>query len=312
MRLVFAGTPEFAAQALGALVQAGHEVTAVLCQPDRPSGRGQKLVHGPVKRLALRLGLNVLQPASLRDESVQAQLTQQRAEVWVVAAYGLLLPPAVLDLPRLGCLNIHASLLPRWRGAAPIQRALLAGDHQTGVAIMRMEAGLDTGPVLRQSILPIGPRETGGSLQDRLATAGATLVLESLADLATDLASARPQPTEGVLYAAKIRKEEARLDWTLPALTLDRVVRAFDPTPGARCLWQDQLIRIGSAAADDTDGGALGAAPPGTVLAVGDAVSVATGAGMLRLHHLQRPGGRMLPAREFLQSCPWSTGTRLD
>ena len=308
MRLVFAGTPVFAAQALSAILTAGHQVVAVLCQPDRPAGRGQKLVHGPVKALALTHGLPVLQPPSLREPEVQAALAALSVEVWVVAAYGLLLPPAVLALPIHGCLNIHASLLPRWRGAAPIQRALLAGDAQTGVAIMQMEAGLDTGPILRERVLEIGPRETAAELHDRLAAAGAQLVVESLADLSADQAAARPQASAGVEYAAKIRKEEARLDWRLSAVQLDRVVRAFDPAPGARLQWQEQAIRIGASEplVADVD------AAPGTVLSLAQGVDVATGAGALRLLRLQRPGGRLLPWREFLHACPWTVGVRLD
>ncbi|MDE3010340.1 MAG: methionyl-tRNA formyltransferase [Pseudomonadota bacterium] len=310
MRLVFAGTPVFAARALQALLEAGHEVAAVLCQPDRPAGRGQKLGHGPVKALALAHGLPVLQPASLRDAGIQATLAALHADVWVVAAYGLLLPPEILAQPRFGCLNIHASLLPRWRGAAPIQRALLAGDAETGVDIMQMEAGLDTGPVLREGRLAITAHETGGSLHDRLAALGAELVVATLAQLPEALAQARAQTSEGVLYAAKLSKDEARLDWRQAAALLDRVVRAFDPVPGARLHWDSQLIRVG--AAETVPASEVPAPAPGTVLALDGGVQVQTGQGVLRLLRLQRPGGRMLPAREFLQSCPWQPGMRLD
>ena len=310
MRLVFAGTPAFAARALEAVLAAGHQVPAILCQPDRPAGRGQRLAHGPVKALAIERGLLVLQPVSLRAPAVQAELAQLDADVWVVAAYGLLLPPEVLALPRQACLNIHASLLPRWRGAAPIQRALLAGDTHTGIAIMRMEAGLDTGPVLRQAVTRIQSVDTSGSLHERLALLGAQLLVQSLAHLDHDLAAARPQSAEGIVYAAKVRKEEARLDWAQPALQLERVVRAFDPAPGARFQLGQELVHVGAAEARSEDAVAPGTVP-GTVLDVGAGVRVATGAGTLRLLRLQRPAGRMLPAREFLQACRLDPGVRL-
>ncbi len=311
MRLIFAGTPAFAACALEALLAAGHRIVAVLCQPDRPAGRGQQRLPGPVKTLALAHALPVLQPVSLREPAVQTELAALAPELWVVAAYGLLLPAAVLAQPRFGCLNIHASLLPRWRGAAPIHRALLAGDAETGVAIMRMETGLDTGPVLREARLAIAERETGGSLHDRLAKLGAELIVTSLSHLEADLAGAREQSDQGVLYAAKISKSEARLDWQQPAQVLDRVVRAFDPAPGARLHWGELAIRVGAAEPLEA-APATADLPAGTVVSIDQGICVQTGAGLLRLLRLQRPGGRMLPAREFLQSCPWTPGIQLD
>ena len=311
MRLIFAGTPVFAARALQALVDAGHQVVAVLCQPDRPAGRGQKLVAGPVKTLALQLGLPVLQPLSLRDAAIQAELAALQAEVWVVAAYGLLLPAEVLAQPPFGCLNIHASLLPRWRGAAPIQRAILAGDTETGVGIMQMETGLDTGAVLREQRVPISLQDTGSTLHDRLAALGATLIVDSLANLAHDRAHARPQSADGLLYAAKLRKEEGHIDWSQPTVHLQRLVRAFDPVPGARFSWQGQPVRVAHPVAHPPS--SLTPAPaPGTVLAAGSTLAVATGDGVLHLHQLQRPGGRMQPVREFLQAVPLQPGDCLE
>ena len=318
MRLIFAGTPVFAAHALQALVDAGHQVLAVLCQPDRPSGRGHKLVAGPVKALALQLGLPVLQPHSLRQPDIQTRLAALQADVWVVAAYGLLLPAEILAQPPFGCLNIHGSLLPRWRGAAPIQRAILAGDAETGVDIMQMEVGLDTGPVLLEGRLPISLNDTGTSVHDRLARLGAELIVHALSDLPAHLARARAQPEDGVLYAAKLRKEEAQIDWTLPADHLQRLIRAFDPVPGARFAWQGQQIRVAMPRTEPTmavpSGQAAGQTlvAPGTVIAVDDSLAIATGEGILHLHRLQRPGGRMLPAREFLQAVPLHPGDRLE
>ncbi len=231
MKLIFAGTPEFAAQALDAIIAAGHEVALVLTQPDRPSGRGLALRASPVKERALAAGIGVFQPPTLRDVAAQETIRAVGAEAMVVAAYGLILPQVVLDMPRFGCINIHASLLPRWRGAAPIQRALLAGDAETGVCIMQMEAGLDTGPVLSSGELSIADDDTAATLHDKLAALGAELIVDALARL--PLAPC-PQPDAGVTYAAKIEKAEAPLDWRLPAIQLARQVRAFNPFPGAR------------------------------------------------------------------------------
>ena len=310
MRVVFAGTPRFAAEALQALIAAGHHIAAVLCQPDRPAGRGQKLLAGPVKALAQAHGLSVLQPLTLRDADVVHTLAALDAEVWVVAAYGLILPPSALALPRQACLNIHASLLPRWRGAAPIQRALLAGDAETGVGIMQMEAGLDTGPVLREARVSIDVAETAGTLHDRLAALGARLIVETLQDLPAALRSARPQSEAGVLYAAKLSKAEARLDWTQSAIQLERSVRAFDPVPGARFLHTGLPIRVGKVALSSAAESA--SRLPGTVVGHAEGIQVATGSGVLNLLELQRPGGRMLPADVFQQAYPLALGERLD
>ncbi len=244
MRLVFAGTPDFAAAALQALLAAGHEVLLVLTQPDRPAGRGMTLQASPVKQLALQHGLPLHQPSSLKSEEARQPILEARPDVMVVAAYGLILPQAVLDIPRLGCLNIHASLLPRWRGAAPIQRALLAGDAETGVTIMRMEAGLDTGPMLLKESLPIAATETAGTLHDKLAALGARLIVEALRRMEDGALPSQIQPTEGVTYAAKLDKSEAALDWRQPAVQLDRAVRAFNPFPGATAQLDGQVIKV--------------------------------------------------------------------
>ena len=304
MKLIFAGTPEFAAQSLSAIMVAGHQVVSVLTQPDRPSGRGMALRHSAVKALALAHGIEVFQPLTLRDATVQARLQAIGADAMVVAAYGLILPQAVLDLPRLGCLNIHASLLPRWRGAAPIQRAILAGDTETGVSIMQMDAGLDTGPVLLSASLSIAADETAGSLHDRLAGLGARLIVEALAKLPLP---SRPQAEAGVTYAAKLEKSEALLDWRLPAPQLERQVRAYNPFPGALARLDGVGIKIWDAVAEAGEGA------PGSVLASGrDGILVACGAGALRLNELQKAGGKRLPASPFLAGNPLPVGTRFD
>lgn len=296
MKLVFAGTPEFAARALQALLAAGHAVPLVLTQPDRPAGRGMVLTPSAVKRVALAHGLEVFQPASLRDEEARGRIAAVGADLMVVAAYGLILPQAVLDLPRLGCLNIHASLLPRWRGAAPIQRALLAGDAETGVCIMQMEAGLDTGPVLLSGATRIGSGETAGELHDRLAALGADLIVDALRRMPLP---ATPQPTEGVSYAAKIDKAEAVLDWNLAAAELDRRVRAFNPFPGVQAMVGGLPCKIWTA--QPAEGQGL----PGTVLAAGrQGILVACGEGALLLSELQKAGGKRLSAAQFLAGNP--------
>ena len=303
MKLIFAGTPEFAARALHAILAAGHQVTLVLTQPDRPAGRGMALRPSPVKEVALAAGIEVFQPPTLKDPATWERLRAERAEAMVVAAYGLILPQAVLDVPRFGCLNIHASLLPRWRGAAPIQRALLAGDAESGVCIMQMEAGLDTGPVLHSGRLPIEPGETAGSLHDKLAELGAQLIVETLAGLPGTPA---PQPDAGVTYAAKIDKAEAQLDWRLAAERLDRQVRAFNPFPGAVALLDGVPVKVWRAAcaADESP-----EAAPGTVVSAGaEGIAVACGQGMLRLTELQKAGGRRLPAAQFLAGHPVRPG----
>ncbi len=300
MKLIFAGTPEFAAQSLSAILSAGHQVALVLTQPDRPSGRGMSLRPSPVKALALAAGIEVFQPLSLKDPAAQEKVRAVGAEAMIVAAYGLILPQAVLDFPRYGCINIHASLLPRWRGAAPIQRAILAGDGETGVCIMQMEAGLDTGPVLLSGRLPIAPDETAGSLHDKLAELGARLVVEALERLPLP---ASPQPDAGVTYAAKIEKAEALLDWRLPAAELERKVRAFNPFPGASTTLDGVSIKIWQAAA------VPGSAAPGTVLAADrNGIVAACGDGALRLGELQKAGGKRLSAAQFLSGNALSVG----
>ena len=308
MRIVFAGTPGFAVPALDAVVAAGHQVAAALTQPDRPSGRGLAAAASPVKQAAARLGIPVLQPASLKTAEVQAELRALAPDALVVAAYGLILPQAVLDLPRLGAINIHASLLPRWRGAAPIHRALLAGDRETGIAIMRMEAGLDTGPVFLREAMPILPDDTAGTLHDRLAALGARLVVEALDGLARGTLTATPQPVEGVTYAAKLEKDEARIDWRRPAAEIERQVRAFNPFPGAAARVRGTEVKIWRAATAD------GAGEPGAVIEVGPTgiVVAGGGGGALRLEELQRAGGKRLPARDFLRGFALAVGERFE
>jgi methionyl-tRNA formyltransferase len=307
MRIVFAGTPDFAVPALAALAGAGHEVTAVLTQPDRPAGRGLAAVASPVKQAAVRFGIPVLQPASLKSTTAQADLRTLAPEALVVAAYGLILPQAVLDFPRLGAINIHASLLPRWRGAAPIHRALLAGDSETGISIMQMDAGLDTGPVLLMERVPILAADTSGTLHDRLAALGATLIVVALEGLARGALAATPQPDAGVTYAAKLGKDEARIDWTRPANELERQVRAFDPFPGAAARLRGTEIKVWHATV------VAGAGEPGAVIAVESAgVVVACGAGALRLEALQRAGGKRLPAPAFLRGFPLAVRERFE
>jgi methionyl-tRNA formyltransferase len=313
MRLIFAGTPEFAERALRALLDAGHEIALVLTRADQPAGRGQRLQASPVKALALAHGLTVFQPRSLRDADAQQRIAEVAADAMVVAAYGLILPPAVLAMPRLGCINIHASLLPRWRGAAPIQRAIEAGDAVTGVTIMQMDAGLDTGAMLLAREVPIAADDTGGSLHDKLAQCGAALIVEALARLARGALPAEPQPAEGATYAAKIQKTETLLDWRLPARTLADRVRAFDPFPGSVLhlarggeplkLWRARAAQAGEAPPP--------ASPSGAVLRVtAEGILVACGAGALWLLTLQKPGGRRLPAAQFLQGFPVAPGER--
>ena len=294
MKVLFAGTPQFAAQALSAILAAGHEVSLVLTQPDRQAGRGMKLRASAVKQLALTHQLPLFQPQSLKDLMSHSEIHAAAADVMVVAAYGLILPQAVLDIPRRGCVNIHASLLPRWRGAAPIQRAIEAGDAKTGVTIMRMEAGLDTGPMLLAEHLPIAPDDTAATLLQKLATQGARLIVAALRDL--NRLTPVPQPAEGLTYARKIEKSEAVIDWRLPASTLDRRIRAFNPFPGMVATLRDTPIKIWRAAVID------GAAKPGTILTVApEGIEVACGEGTLRLHELQKPGSKHLSSAEFIQ-----------
>jgi methionyl-tRNA formyltransferase len=372
LRVIFAGTPEFAAQALEAIVAAGFPVPLVLTQPDRPAGRGMKLHASAVKQAALGHGIPIAQPPSLRREGkypaeAATALELLRAtphDVMVVAAYGLLLPQEVLDIPRLGCINIHGSLLPRWRGAAPIHRAIQAGDSQTGITIMQMDAGLDTGPMLGMSSLPIEPADTTATLHDKLAALGARMIVETLAALeqhdeergqagalhardgeqglaealhaghgeqsqatalqaghggqgqaaayrAQDLLHATPQPAEGATYAQKIGKDEAAIDWSLPAEVLARQIRAFDPFPGAVARWNDAALKIWAAELADAPGDEFALAP-GTVVSCGpQGIVVACGERALRLTELQKPGGKRLPAREFLTGASFGAGEKL-
>jgi methionyl-tRNA formyltransferase len=297
MKIIFAGTPDFAAQALEALLAAGHQVVLVLSQPDRPAGRGMVLQASAVKKVALAHGIPVFQPERLKDpathEPIRAACEESGAELMVVAAYGLILPQAVLDLPRRGCINIHASLLPRWRGAAPIQRAIEAGDAQTGITIMRMEAGLDTGPMLLSEAIAITAEDTAGSLHDRLAVLGGRLVVTALGRL--DQLVAQQQPDSGVSYAAKIDKAEARLDWSQPAAILARKLRAFNPFPGA-------VVTLGGEPVKAWRGDAqAGGGRPGQILAAdAKGIVVACGEGALRLTELQKPGGRRVTSADFL------------
>jgi methionyl-tRNA formyltransferase len=315
MRVAFAGTPQFAAVALQALLAAGHDIALVLTQPDRPSGRGMKLQASAVKALAQQHGLALAQPTGLKLDgrfAAEAQLAQRalreaRPDVIVVAAYGLILPAWLLELPHWGCLNIHASLLPRWRGAAPIQRAIEAGDRETGITIMQMDAGLDTGACLLMRAIPIAADDTAASLQDRLAALGGTLIVEALQRLARSELHATPQPADGITYAHKIEKHEAALDWRAPASTLERRVRAFDPFPGATLSDRGQMIKVWRAAVD-----AAHAGTPGEVIStLPGPLRVACGQGALELMELQRPGGRRLPAHQALAGTAPALGQRL-
>jgi methionyl-tRNA formyltransferase len=297
LRVAFAGTPEFAVPALDALAASGHMILGVLTQPDRPAGRGRAMMAGAVKARAQQLGLAIAQPTRLHTGSEQAALREWAPDLLIVVAYGLILPPTVLALPPLGCLNIHASLLPRWRGAAPIQRAILAGDARTGVSIMQLEAGLDTGPVYQQQSLAITPQMTAADLQQQLAALGAHALLETLKQIEAGSARAEPQPAHGVSYAAKLSKAEAPIDWRRSASEIARQVQAFNPWPVAQCQWQNQTLRVWNA--ETLSDEAAGAAP-GTVLGVrAGRIEIACGAGVLGIVHLQAPGRRVLSAGEF-------------
>jgi methionyl-tRNA formyltransferase len=307
MRVAFAGTPPFAAAALEAIAAAGHAVVLVMTQPDRPAGRGMTPAQSAVKLVAERLGAPVHQPERLKDPATHVPLREARADILVVAAYGLILPQAVLDIPARGAVNIHASLLPRWRGAAPIHRALLAGDAETGITIMQMDAGLDTGPTLLREALPIARDETGGTLHDKLAALGAALIVRALDGLERGVLAAVTQPAEGVTYAAKIGKREARVDWMRTANEIERAVRAFDPVPGASSSLRGQDIKLRHAFV------VAGSGAPGTVLEASEAgIVVACGAGALRLESLQRAGGKRLDAGNFLRGFPVAPGERFD
>jgi methionyl-tRNA formyltransferase len=303
MRIVFAGTPEFAVPSLEALAAAGETLVLALTQPDRPAGRGLALAESPVKRAALAHGFPVFQPHTLKDPSAQARIADVAPDLMVVAAYGLILPQAVLDIPRYGAINVHASLLPRWRGAAPIQRAILAGDGETGISVMRMEAGLDTGPVLLSAPIPIEPHDTAGTIHDELAALGGRLVVEAVERLREGTLRAMPQPEAGVTYAAKIERSEARIDWKRTATEIDCQVRAFNPFPGAVTSLDDAEVKVWRARPLAMRGG-----EPGTVLRAlpSDGIVIACGAGALAIDELQKAGGRRLSAAEFVR------GTRLE
>jgi methionyl-tRNA formyltransferase len=306
MKLIFAGTPEFAREALAALHAAGHEIALVLTQPDRPAGRGMKLQASPVKQFALDHGIAVAQPHSLRldgkypDEAAaaQAQINAVGADAMIVAAYGLILPQWTLDAPRLGCLNIHASLLPRWRGAAPIHRAIEAGDAQTGITIMQMDAGLDTGDMLLIEADAIAPQDTTATLHDRMAALGGRLIVQALARIEHGPALTRtPQPAEGITYAHKIEKAEAAIDWALPAAVIERRIRAFDPFPGCTFPWGGETVKAWAAQVVSGQGA------PGTVLqAQGDVLTIACAEQALTFTVLQRPGGKRIGVADFLRA----------
>ncbi|MBD1588273.1 methionyl-tRNA formyltransferase [Pseudomonas typographi] len=297
MRIVFAGTPEFAAEHLKALLHTPHQVVAVYTQPDRPAGRGQKLLPSPVKQLAVAQGIEVVQPASLRAPDAQQKLAALAPDLMVVVAYGLILPQAVLDIPSLGCINSHASLLPRWRGAAPIQRAVEAGDTESGVTVMRMEAGLDTGPMLLKVRTPISPRDTGGSLHDRLAQLGPAAVVEAIAGLASGTLIGQVQDDALATYAHKLSKHEARLDWARPAVALERQVRALFPWPVCHSTVAGEPFKVLAASLGEGHG------QPGQILAASkQGLAVACGEGALLITQLQLPGGKPLAFSDLFNS----------
>lgn len=297
LRIVFAGTPEFAAEHLKALLDTPHQIIAVYSQPDRPAGRGQKLTPSPVKQLAVQHGIAVYQPQSLRDPAAQAELAALKPDLMVVVAYGLILPQVVLDIPRLGCINSHASLLPRWRGAAPIQRAVEAGDAQSGVTVMQMEAGLDTGPMLLKVSTPIADDDTGGSLHDRLASLGPQAVIQAISGLSAGSLVGEVQDDSLASYAHKLNKDEARLDWSRPAIELERLVRAFHPWPMCHSTLNSEAIKVHAAALGEGQGN------PGSILAADKTgLTVACGEGALRLTRLQLPGGKALNFSDLYNS----------
>ena len=308
MKIIFAGTPHFAASALEALLASHHEVAAVLTQPDRPAGRGMQLVPSPVKQLAALHGITVMQPLTLRSAEVQQQLAAFQADVMVVAAYGLILPLAVLQTPRLGCLNIHASLLPRWRGAAPVQRAILAGDSETGITIMQMDEGLDTGAMLLTKPCMIGARDTAQILHDKLAISGAQAIIEALSKLDQGSLAGMVQDASQATYAAKLVKSEAELDWEQSAAKLERAIRAYNPVPGAYSSLNGTTIKIWQAKLVEAE-----QCEAGTVIAVDKhGIQVACGQGTLCLEVLQRPNGKALPASQFVQGFMIKAGDRFN
>ncbi|CZV79996.1 methionyl-tRNA formyltransferase [Enterobacter hormaechei] len=299
LRIIFAGTPDFAARHLDALLTSGHQIVGVFTQPDRPAGRGKKLMPGPVKVLAETHGLPVFQPASLRPEENQKLVADLNADVMVVVAYGLILPKAVLDMPRLGCVNVHGSLLPRWRGAAPIQRALWAGDAETGVTIMKMDVGLDTGDMLYKLACPITAEDTSATLYDKLADLGPQGLIETLQQLADNTATPEVQDEAQVTYAEKLSKEEARIDWSLSAAQLERCIRAFNPWPMSWLMIDEQPVKVWKASV--INGNA--SAEPGTIIdASKNGIQVATGEGVLNLESLQPAGKKAMSAQDLLNS----------
>ncbi|WP_421202103.1 methionyl-tRNA formyltransferase [Aeromonas enteropelogenes] len=299
LKLIFAGTPDFAARHLAALLSSDHEVVAVYTQPDKPAGRGQKLTASPVKELALAHNLPVYQPASLRNEEAQAELASLGADLMVVVAYGLILPKAVLDTPRLGCINVHGSLLPRWRGAAPIQRAIWAGDAETGVTIMQMDVGLDTGAMIRKVSCPIAADETSTSLYDKLAELGPQALVDTVDAMAAGNTTAEPQDDALANYAQKLSKEEARIDWTMDAVAIERCIRAFNPWPISWCEVAGQTIKVWQAEVIEHEHGQSA----GTLLkADKQGIDIATGKGVLRLLTLQPPGKKAMSVTDLLNS----------
>ena len=298
LRIIFAGTPDFSVPPLRALIESEHEVVAVYTQPDRPAGRGRKVAVSPVKEVAVDAGIAVEQPLNFKDPADVATLAAYNADLMVVVAYGLLLPTSVLDAPRLGCVNIHASILPRWRGAAPIQRAIQEGDEESGVTIMQMEAGLDTGPMFLIERLPIKDDETGGSLHDKLSDLGAEALMKALPGIADGSLKPEPQDDEQSNYARKLSKSEAAIDWNRPAVEIERQVRAFNPWPVAYAQYENAHMRVWNAEAISGVG-----STPGTVMsATRDGIDVATADGLLRITHLQMPGKRAMSAQDFINA----------
>ena len=307
LRIIFAGTPDFAAPALASLIEAGHKVVLVLTQPDRPSGRGMKLKASPVKELALQHGIEVFQPETLKDAAAQSRIEEAKADVMIVAAYGLIIPTNVLNMPRLGCYNIHASLLPRWRGAAPIQRSLLAGDKETGVTIMEVVPALDAGAMISKGIVTITELDTAQTLHDALAKTGAELMVQAMEKLSKNGAlDSTPQDESLVTYAEKLQKSEATIDWNKSADAISKQVRAFNPFPVATAMLNGEICRIWMATKKSGKGRA------GEVIATNETIDVACGEDVLSIHELQLPGGKRLKAREFLTGRQLTVGTQFE
>jgi methionyl-tRNA formyltransferase len=307
LRIIFAGTPDFAAPALAALIEAGHKIVLVLTQPDRPSGRGMKLKASPVKELALQHGIEVFQPETLKDASAQSRIEEAKADVMIVAAYGLIIPTNVLNMPRLGCYNIHASLLPRWRGAAPIQRSLLAGDKETGVTIMEVVPALDAGAMISKGIVTITELDTAQTLHDALAKTGAELMVQAMEKLSKNGAlDSTPQDESLVTYAEKLQKSEATIDWNKSADAISKQVRAFNPFPVATAILNGEVCRIWMATKKPGKGRA------GEVMATNETIDIACGEDVLCIHELQLPGGKRLKAHEFLTGRQLTVGTKFE